>query len=101
MWMWILAASLIAWATKMAGYLVPRRWLESPGFTKVSGALTIGLLVALVMTNTLADGQSLRLDSRIVALAVAAVALRARLPFLLVVILGAVSAALARLIGLP
>lgn len=99
--MWILAASLIAWATKMAGYLVPQRWLESPGFTRVSGALTIGLLTALVTANTVASGQALSLDSRIIALLVAAIGLRARLPFLVVVILGAASAALARLAGLP
>lgn len=101
MWAWVLAASLVAWGTKMAGYLVPRTWLDSPGFTKISGALTIGLLVALVTTNTFAAGKTLSIDSRVIALLVAAILLRCKVPFLLVVILGAASAGLARSAGLP
>lgn len=27
-WLWVLAACLVAYLTKLAGYLVPTRWLE-------------------------------------------------------------------------
>lgn len=98
---WILLASLIAFATKLVGYLLPHRWLESPGFQRTSNAMTIGLLAALVASNTFASGQQIGLDSRVLALLVAGVALWFRAPFLLVVLLGALAAALGRLAGLP
>ncbi len=99
-WLWILGASLAAYLTKLAGYLVPAKLLDKPGVIRVFGAMTIGLLAALVMVNTFDGDGGLTLDSRILALAVAAVALALRAPFLLVVVLGAAAAALGRLIGL-
>lgn len=100
-WVWIIAASLIAFATKLAGYLVPRSMLESDGFQRVSKAMTIGLLAALVATNTFAVGQGLALDARVLALVAAGIALWLRAPFLLVVVVGAAVAAIGRLAGLP
>jgi uncharacterized membrane protein len=46
--------------------------------------------------NTFANGTTLALDARLAALATAALALALRLPFLLVVLLGAAAAALVR-----
>lgn len=101
LWGWIIVASLIAFATKLVGYLLPRRWLESDRFQHLSKAMTIGLLAALVASNAFASGQALSLDARVLALAAAGVALWLRAPFLLVVIIGAAVAALGRLLGLP
>ncbi len=101
LWGWIILASLIAFATKMVGYLLPRAWLESDRFQHLSRAMTIGLLAALVASNAFANGQALSLDSRVLALLAAGVALWLRAPFLLVVILGAAAAALGRVLGLP
>lgn len=101
LWAWIIIASLVAFATKLVGYLLPQRWLESPGFTRVSSALTIGLLAALVANNAFSGDQGLALDSRVLSLLAAGVALWFRAPFLLVVIIGAAAAALGRLAGLP
>lgn len=99
LWWWILAAAAIAYATKMVGYQVPSAWLESPWVLRLSSTVTVGLLAALVMTNTFVSGTAVVLDARMVALAAAAVALVLRAPFLLVVVIGAAAAALARLIG--
>lgn len=99
LWWWILAAAAIAYATKMVGYLVPSAWLENSWVTRISSTVTVGLLAALVMTNTFVSGTAVVLDARMVALAAAAVALVLRAPFLLVVVIGAAAAALARLIG--
>lgn len=101
LWGWILIACLVAFVTKLAGYLMPHAWLESDGFQHLSAAMTIGLLAALVATNAFAVGQSLRLDSRVLSLLAAGVALWLRLPFILVVVIGAAAAALGRLAGLP
>jgi uncharacterized membrane protein len=98
-WGWLLLGSAAAYAIKLAGWLVPARWLESPRMTRVAGTLTIGLLASLTTMNALASGAAVALDARLGALAVAAVALLLRLPFLLVVVLGAVAAALLRWAG--
>ena len=100
MWAWILLASLAAYATKLSGYLVPARWLESPRMTRVAGTLTIGLLASLTAMNTFSAGQGLAVDARVLALLASGIALWLRVPFLGVVVLGAATAALARLAGI-
>lgn len=100
LWPWLLLGGVVAFATKLAGYLVPAHWLEKPAVAAAAGRLTIGLLAALTVMNTLASGQQLAIDARIGALLVAALALWARLPFLLVVVLGAAAAAALRWVGI-
>jgi len=97
-WFWLLTACLIALATKLLGYLVPARWLQGPRMRQTAAAMTVGLLAALVTTNTFADGTRLTLDARLGALAAAWLALSLRAPFLLVVLAGAAAAALLRLV---
>lgn len=99
-WGWILVASAIAYATKLVGYLLPGPWLDRPWVARVSGTVTVGLLASLVITNTVVTGTAIVIDARLAALVTAAAALWLRAPFLLVVVLGAVAAALARLAGL-
>ncbi|WP_024537519.1 AzlD domain-containing protein [Comamonas badia] len=96
LWHAILLAGLIAFATKLLGYAVPARWLQNPRMHRVAGALTVALLAALTVMNTFAAGTALSVDARLVALAVAALALWWRAPFLLVVVLGAAASALVR-----
>ena len=89
LWGFILLACVATYLTKLAGYAVPARWLQNPRMARVAGAITVALLSALTAMNTFADGTALALDARLAALAAAALALWARLPFLLVVLLGA------------
>ncbi|WP_010147370.1 AzlD domain-containing protein [Serinicoccus profundi] len=100
-WLWILGAGALAYLTKLSGFLVPQRVLESPAIIRVSACMTIGLLASLVTMNAVAAGQALALDARLLALGAAVVALLLRAPFLLVVVVGAAAAALGRLAGLP
>ena len=72
-----------------------------PATPVTSASVTVGLLASLVVTNAFASGQRLVPDARIAALVAAIVALKLRAPFLLVVVIGAAAAALARLAGLP
>jgi uncharacterized membrane protein len=99
LWWWILIAAAVAYVTKLAGYLIPRSWLESERALRVAGCLTIGLLASLTVTNAFVSGSSVVLDARLGALAAAALALLLRAPFLVVVLSGAVAAALLRLAG--
>lgn len=99
LWPWILLACVLAYATKLLGFLVPARLLEHPRMSRVAGTLTIGLLASLTAVNAFSSGQAVALDARVGALAAAAVALWLRAPFLVVVIAGAGAAALLRMLG--
>ena len=96
LWGFILLACAATYLTKLAGYAVPARWLQNPRMTRVAGSITVALLASLTVMNTFAAGTALVIDARLVALAAAALALWLRLPFLLVVVLGAVAAGLVR-----
>jgi uncharacterized membrane protein len=100
MWTAVLAASALAFALKFLGYVVPTQWLEGRRTSRVTSALPIALLSALVAVQTLTgDGGALVVDARLAAVAVALVALALRAPFLLVVGLAAGTAALLRSLG--
>jgi uncharacterized membrane protein len=66
----------------------------------VVALLAPALLAALVATATLGEGQSLVVDARVIGVGAAVVALALRAPVLAVVLVAAVSAALARLAGI-
>ena len=99
LWIWLLIACALAYAWKLVGYLVPARLLEDPRTSRVAGTMTIGLLASLTVVNTVASGQLLAADARLGALTAAAIALALRAPFLLVVVLGAGTAAVLRMLG--
>jgi uncharacterized membrane protein len=100
LWSWILLASLVAYTTKLSGYLIPAVWLENDHMTRVAGTLTIGLLASLTAINAFSAGQTVAFDARIGALIAAAIALLLRVPFLGVVIIGALVAAVLRFFGI-
>ena len=99
LWGWIVVASVVAYATKLVGFLVPARVLENEHMTRIAGTLTIGLLASLTAMNAFSAGQTLSIDARVGALVVAAIALALRTPFLGVVVAGAATAALLRYVG--
>jgi uncharacterized membrane protein len=98
-WIAILAASAIAFAFKVAGYTVPPVWLERPRLLRVSEMLPAALLASLVVLQAFSAGQQLLLDARAAALVVAVGALLLRAPFIVVVALAAITAALLRTVG--
>lgn len=100
-WTWLLLACAAAFAIKLAGYLLPQALLDRPLFHDLAAALTVGLLASLTVMNTIGKGQGIALDSRLLALAAGAVALKLRAPYLVVVIVGGLAAAIGRRLGLP
>jgi hypothetical protein len=101
MWVAILLAAGIAFTLKLVGYLVPADLLSEPHVKRVTAALPIALLAALVAIQTLTGaGGALVVDARLAAVAVAVVALLLRAPFIVVVVLGAATAAGLRAAGL-
>lgn len=101
-WTAVLIASGLAFVLKYLGYVVPESWLDGERTTRITSALPIALLAALVGVQTLTSSTgSITLDSRAAAVGVAIVALSLRAPFILVVVLGAAVAAGLRLLSLP
>lgn len=99
LWIAVLAACVLSYALKLSGYLVPERALADERVRRITPLLPVALLSALILSQSLLDDAGgLTLDARAAGLAVAAVALLARAPFLLVLVLAAVSTALVRLV---
>jgi len=100
LWSIIIIASLGCLALKVSGYLVPPSFMEKPRPSRVANLLTVALLAALVATQTFGSGSEIVLDARVPALLVAAGLFALRVPFVLVIIAAAATAALLRLSGL-
>lgn len=101
LWGAVLLAALACLAIKLAGHVLPEHWLAQPRVARVAALVTVALLSALVAVQTAASGDRVVVDARLPALAVAAVALALRAPFVVVVVLAAATAAGLRLLGMP
>lgn len=99
MWPGVLIGSALAFLTKLAGHLLPEELLERPLVRRAAGLLPIALLAALLVVQTFAGDDGLRMDARVAGVTVAAVALMLRAPFLVVVLAAAATAALLRAAG--
>ncbi|MFH8294399.1 AzlD domain-containing protein [Streptomyces sp. NPDC018059] len=97
MWTAIVLGVAGVYLLKLAGLYVPASVLERRQVQQISALLPVGLLAALVAVQTFTTDQRLALDARALGFGVAFVAALLRAPFLLVVALGAGSAALVRL----
>ena len=95
-WAAILVASALCFATKLAGHRVPEHWLAHPRVARIAGLVTVALLAALVAVQAFTTDGAVVLDARVVAVAVAVIALAMRAPFIVVVLVGAVVAAVLR-----
>ncbi|MEO8889027.1 MAG: AzlD domain-containing protein [Jatrophihabitantaceae bacterium] len=98
LWALVIATILGCYLLKLAGYLVPARVLDHPQVRRLVELMPVALLAALVVVEAVANGRHLHFDGpRLAGLAVGAVAVWRRAPFLVVVILAALTAALLRL----
>lgn len=98
MWVGVLVACAACYGLKLAGVSLPQRWLQDSRIQRTVPLIPVALLAALVATQTFATGRHLVLDVRVAAMVVALGAVLVRAPFLVVVIVAAVTAALGRLI---
>ena len=94
LWTAVLAGSLGCYLLKLAGLSVPAAWVEQPWVARVVDFVPAALLAALVAVQAVASGNDLVLDGRLVGLAVAAIALALRAPFIVVLLLAGVAGAL-------
>ena len=96
MWAGVLVACASCYALKLAGLSLPARVLQDARVQRAVPLVPVALLAALVATQTFSTGHQLVLDVRAAALAVAAIAVVLRAPFLVVVASAAATAGLLR-----
>ena len=97
-WAAVVAAAVACYALKLAGLVLPERWLQNRRVQRTVTLIPIGLLAALIATGTFATGQRLVIDVRAVSLLVAVAAVLLRAPFLVTVAAACATAALLRLL---
>ncbi|HQR78786.1 MAG TPA: AzlD domain-containing protein [Actinomycetota bacterium] len=96
MWVAVLVSSALCYALKALGFVIPERYLDRPVVKHLVAMFPVALLSALLAVVTVGHGMTVVVDARLAALAAAAVALLLRAPFLVVVLVGAATAALIR-----
>ena len=95
-WIAVVVGSLAVYSWKLLGYLIPARIANHREVVILAGKLTVALLAALTAVQTLVVGRSIVLDSRLAAVAVAAVLFWRKAPFIVAVAVAALVAALLR-----
>jgi len=99
MWLAIAVGCVGCFALKLVGLSLPRRVIEQPLVKHIAELLPVALLTALIATQTFTSGHRLQLDARAAGLVAAAIAVRFKAPFLVVVALACLVTALVRLAG--
>jgi uncharacterized membrane protein len=97
LWVLVVATAGGCYALKLAGYLMPARLLDAPRVRRLVELLPVALLAALVVVEAVASGRHLQSDApRLAGFGAGAVAVWRRAPFLAVVVIAAVVAAVTR-----
>jgi branched-subunit amino acid transport protein len=98
-WATVVVASVGCYLLKLAGLSVPSAWVEQPWVRRVVDFVPAALLAALVAVQAVTSGHHLVIDGRLVGLAVAAIALALRAPFIVVLVLAGAAGALVRVVA--
>ena len=99
LWTTVLVASAGCYLLKLAGLSVPAAWVDQPWVARIVDFVPAALLAALVAVQAATSGHHLVVDGRLAGLAVAAVALLLRAPFIVVLVLAGAAGALVHVVG--
>jgi branched-subunit amino acid transport protein len=98
LWFTVLGGALGCYLLKLAGLSVPAAWVEQPWVARVVDFVPAALLAALVVVQAATSDDAVVLDGRLVGLAVAAVALALRAPFIVVLVVAGAAGALVQVV---
>jgi len=84
-WIATIGTSVLAFLIKYSGTLIPNKVLESDLVRKINALLPIAMLSALVAVQAFANKKELMIDHRAAGLVVAAIALKLKAGFPVVV----------------
>ena len=93
LWIATLGASAACYLLKLLGYLVPESWLNRPRIQRINELVPVVLLTALVSVQTFASENEVTVDHRLVGVSAAAIALKFRLSFPIMMIIAALASA--------
>ena len=94
----VLIASAAVYSWKLLGYLIPEKRI-TPAMRAFAERVTVSLLAALVVIQGFTTTGEIVFDARVPALITAALMLWFRAPYIVVVIAGALVAAVFRMLG--
>ena len=95
LWIATILASLACFILKVLGFSAPESILNQPRIQRINTFIPIVLLSALVAVQTLGSQKEITLDHRALGVAAAAIALRFKAPFPLMMLTAAIVSALA------
>ncbi len=98
-WAVVLSLAVGAFAFKAGGFFLLGGRSLPPALERCLALIPAAVIAALVVKDTFSTGQHLVLDARAVGVAVAVVAVVARAPFVVVVVLASTVTALVRALG--
>jgi branched-subunit amino acid transport protein len=93
LWVAVVVASIGCYLLKLAGMSVPAAWVQQPYVARIVDFVPAALLAALVAVQTLTTEDRIVVDGRLAGLAVAALALALRAPFIVVIALAGLTGA--------
>ena len=99
LWAAVVGGSIGCYLLKLAGLSVPAAWVDQPLVARVVDFVPAALLAALVAVQASTSGHDVVLDGRLVGLAVAALALALRAPFIVVLVLAGAAGALVHVVA--
>lgn len=97
-WLAVLLTGVGCYLLKLGGLAVPGPVLEKPFVQRVADLLPVALLAALIGVQVFGSGTHLAVDARLAGLLAAVAALLLRAPFIVVVLVAALTAGLVRLL---
>lgn len=93
MWIATLASSGICFILKYLGYAIPESFLANPRVQRINMLIPIVLLSSLVGVQAITNKSEIAFDQRIAGVAVAAIALKFKAPFPIVIFSAALTSA--------
>lgn len=93
LWIAALGASALCFILKLLGYSLPASFLSNPRLQRINTLIPVVLLSALVASQTLTKNSQVIVDHRIAGVLVAAVALKMRASFPVMMVAAAITSA--------
>jgi uncharacterized membrane protein len=94
LWAATLITSAICYLLKVLGYSIPNRILNHPRIQRINILIPVVLLSALVAVQTLSNKKEILIDHRLSGVVAAALALRFKAPFPIMMLIAALVSAL-------
>jgi branched-subunit amino acid transport protein len=95
-WIAVIAASIAVYSWKILGSILPERVLSHPKINRLATFLTVALMAGLVGVQGFVNNREISLDARLPALLLAVLLAILRVPFILIVLAAAATAAALR-----